>query len=62
MTTATDTSDRERYEETLRAEQSFLIADSEQLSARLQANERRLKEIWKALIVKPIAKKESEEV
>jgi len=62
MTTATESGDRERYEETLRAEQSFLIADSERLTARLQANERRLKEIWKALIVKPIAKKESEEV
>ena len=62
MTTATESGDRERYEETLRDEQSFLIADSERLTARLQANEARLKEIWKALIVKPIAKKESEEV
>lgn len=62
MTTTTESSDRERYEATLRAEQSFLIADSERLSAQLQANERRLKEIWKALIVKPIAKREQEEV
>jgi len=62
MTTATESGDRERYEETLRAEQSFLIEDSERLTARLQANERRLKEIWKALTVKPIAKKESEGV
>jgi len=60
--TTTDTSDRERYENTLRAEQRALITECDKLESQLQAHQKRLKEIWKLLIVKPIAKKESEEV
>ena len=62
MTTATESGDRERYEATLRAEQRALITECDKLEAQLQAHQRRLKEIWKALIVKPIPKKESEDV